>query len=545
MNERRPHGEHRAAARDSRNRPGGLATMLGIVWRTRRRGILVWSLVLAGSMAFTALAVAGLYDTQAKIQSYADAVTSGNALKAINGHVEGIDTLGGVIQDEFGFMASFLMPLLGISLVAGSTRRDEEAGRLEALLAGRVARQHPVLAALVVATAAIVGTALLFAVGLLVSGVPLSGSVLYAASLGALALVFAALAGVLAQVTRHARGVYTGSLIVLAVAYVLRGVGDVTETWWTWLSPLGWQEKTAPFGPQRWWVLVVPLAVAALLGVAAARLAARRDLGSALLADGAKAAAGSAYAAQPARLRRLRAPARGARLARRRGAADRHARRALAAAAGRDGRQPRARGGDGRAARRGAGRVRRGHPALPRRRRRGVRRPGDRHPARRGGRGRLETRLAGTLSRTGWLLAHGVVLLGGLLVVVLGSSLVLAVATAWSTGSWSELGAILRSGLAYLPAELVLAGLALAAYGWRPRAFPVAWVGYAAMTFVAFLGPGLKFRQWAMDLSPTTHVGNPPVGSVRAVDLLTLGAIGLVLLVVGFVAFRRRGVPQG
>ena len=83
----------------------------------------------------------------------------------INGRVEGIDSLGGIIQDEFGFFAAFLLPLLGISLVALVTRSEEEAGRLEAVLAGRVARHVPVLAGLTIATAAIVVTAIAFALG--------------------------------------------------------------------------------------------------------------------------------------------------------------------------------------------------------------------------------------------------------------------------------------------------------------------------------------------------------------------------------------------
>ena len=40
-------------------------------------------------------------------------------------------------------------------------------------------------------------------------------------------------------------------------------------------------------------------------------------------------------------------------------------------------------------------------------------------------RGRVETRLVGSLSRTRWLCAHALVVLGGLVTIVLGSSLVL------------------------------------------------------------------------------------------------------------------------
>ncbi|HSN10770.1 MAG TPA: hypothetical protein VLS51_01490, partial [Propionibacteriaceae bacterium] len=259
----------------------GLGAILGVRWRTQRTSILVWILALSASMVATAAGIAGLYDTPAKIHTYAVAVT-GSSLVAINGRVEGIDSLGGVIQDEFGFMAAFLMPLLGISLVARATRREEESGRTEALLGGRVSRHVPVVAALLVATTAIVVTALLFAAGLTAYGVPFPRSCLYAASLAALAFVFSGLAALLAQVTRHSRGVYAYGLTILAVAYVLRGVGDVTKTWLTWLSPLGWAEKAAPFDAMRWWTLLIPVLLGLLLSGAAVVLAARRDLGSSL-----------------------------------------------------------------------------------------------------------------------------------------------------------------------------------------------------------------------------------------------------------------------
>src|SRR4051812_1640130 len=179
-------------------RRGDLGTMVGIAWRTHRRGILIWVIALTAGMVGTAVGVARLYDTPAKIHTYAEAVTSGSALVAINGHVEGIDSLGGVIQDEFGFLASFLLPLLGLALIAGSTRREEESGRLETVLGGRIARYQLTLAALAVATAAIAVTTALFAAGLVLCGVPVSGSILYGAALGTLAFVFAGFAVLLA-----------------------------------------------------------------------------------------------------------------------------------------------------------------------------------------------------------------------------------------------------------------------------------------------------------------------------------------------------------
>jgi ABC-2 type transport system permease protein len=158
--------------------------------------------------------------------------------------------------------------------------------------------------------------------------------------------------------------------------------------------------------------------------------------------------------------------------------------------------------------------------------------------------GRLETRLAGTLSRTRWLAAHGAVIATGLVIIVAGSSLVLALSAAWSVGNTHETGAVITAGLAYLPAELVFAGLALTLFGLWPRGFALTWAAYAVATFIALLGPGLKLTQLVLDLAPTTHVGNPPQATVAAGNLATLATVGITLVLVGFIAFRRRDVPR-
>ena len=522
----------------------GLRTILGIQWRTHRRGTVVWVLALVAMMVGTAGSIAGLYATPEKIHSYAQAATAGDALLAINGRVEGIDSLGGIIQDEFGFFAAFLLPLLGISLVALVTRSEEEAGRLEAVLAGRVARQVPVLAGLTLASAAIFVTAVAFGLGLAAFGVPATRAVLYAASLGMLAFVFAGLAAFLAQVILHSRGVYTWGLLILAVAYVLRGVGDVTNTWVTWLSPLGWAEKAAPFGDMRWWTLLIPLVMGGLLGTLAVLVAGRRDLGSALIRGGAGPSRATSWLRSPLGLATaIHRPAMlgwlaGALiLAGTMGALAQQfinavlGNPAMAGAFGMSGAQP----VDGMVALtqlyvaiiatgyvvQAVGTLRGEETA-----------------------GRLEIRLSGRLSRTRWLAAHGFVIITGLVAIVLVSSIVLAAGMAWSIGPAVNPGRVLWAGAAYLPAELLVGGLALALFGLRPGAFPAVWAAVALMAFIALLGPGLKLPTWLLDLSPTTHVGNPPLGTVEALPLVVLGAIAAALGVVAALGFRRRGVPQ-
>jgi ABC-2 type transport system permease protein len=523
----------------------GLGTMLGIQWRLQRVGMVAWVVALAGSMVATALAVAGLYDSPEKIHTYAQAAESGSALLAINGRVEGIASLGGVIQDEFGFLAAFVLPLMGISLVARSTRREEEAGRTETLLAGAIARRAPTLACLVLASAAIVLTAGAFAVGLRVAGVPTPGAVLYAASLGALAFVFAGITSLAAQFVLHSRSLYTWGLGALGVSYLVRGIGDVSRTPITWLSPLGWAEKAAPFGAGRWWTLLPPILAGAVAAAVAVNLAGRRDLGSALV----RAGAGPARAAGPLRTplglaARIHGPAwlgwlAGAvLLAGTLGALAQQmldaigGNPAIADALGAAGNRP----VDGFLAMtqlylavvatgylvQAVGALRAEEAA-----------------------GRLEPRLSGTLSRTAWLAAHAVVVGGGLITLQLLASSVLALTTAWSVTERMTPGRILASGLAYLPAELVVGALALALYGAVPRAMPLAWAAYAGTTFIALLGPGLKLPGWVRDLAPTTHVGNPPLEAIHGGTLASLSTLAVGLVAAAFVTFRRRAVPRG
>jgi ABC-2 type transport system permease protein len=521
----------------------GVGCMLAILWRVQRRRLLVWVLAPVATLALTAIAVARLYDTPEKIASYGAALV-GNALIAINGHVEGIDTLGGIVQDEFGFVASFLMPLMGLALVAGMTRGEEEAGRLEGLLAGRIDRAVPVVSALVLVSAAVVVMDVGFVLSLLAAGIGTGPAVLYALALGMLIVVFAALAAACAQIVLHSRGVYALGFAAIALSYVLRGVGDVNDTFWVWLSPLGWVEKTAPFADRRWWVLLIPTVVATGLSALAVVLARRRDIGAALYRQGPGEPSASAWLVRPLGFA-LRAQ-RGSFLGWLLGSV------ALAAVMGA-------------LAQDVVGAIL-GNPSLSKAMGITAANAADgflastqvylaiiacgyavqalgllRHEE---AAGRLEPVLAGALGRTRWLGAQVLVVTGGLVVVVVISALVFGATTALSTGDSGYIGALLRSGLAYLPAELVIVALAVLLYGLFPRAFTLAWAAFGVVAFIGLLGAGLQLPDWILNLSPLTHVGRPPVDDIDTTALAGLGLVAALLTSAAFAGFRWRQVPR-
>lgn len=312
-------------------------------------------------------------------------------------------------------------------------------------------------------------------------------------------VVFAALAAVCAQVVLHARGVYALGFAALGLSYILRGVGDVNDTFWVWLSPLGWLEKTAPFADQRWWVLLIPSVVATGLSVLAVLLARRRDLGAALYRQGPGEPSASAWLVRP--LGFALHGQRGLFLGWLVGSV------ALAAVMGA-------------LAQDVVGAIL-GNPSLSKAMGITAANAADgflastqvylaiiacgyvvqalgvlRHEE---AAGRVEPVLAGALGRMRWLGAQVLVVTTGLVVVVVVSAVVFGAATALSTSDSGYVGKLLESGLAYLPAELVIAAVAVLLYGFVPRAFALAWAAFGAVTFIGLLGSGLQLPDWALN----------------------------------------------
>ena len=236
-------------------------------------------------MAGTAETFKRLYPTAAGRAALAATGASNPALRFLYSRIYG-DSLGSLTTWRYGMWAGLFAALAAIFVVIRHTRSDEEA-RLELVGSAAVGRQAALAAALATSAAASAGMMVLLCVLLPLAGLPVAGSVLLALAIGCCALAFTGIAAVAAQLTASARTARGIALGVLGVAFVLRGVGDAAgasgPSWLSWLSPLGWIQFTQPFAARDWWVLSLPLAVAAAGTGLAFELAARRDYGSGLL----------------------------------------------------------------------------------------------------------------------------------------------------------------------------------------------------------------------------------------------------------------------
>jgi ABC-2 type transport system permease protein len=522
----------------------GVARTLAIQLRTGWTSLAAWVLALGATMLATTASISGLYDTRAKMRGYAEAVGAGDALVAINGRVAGVDTLGGIVANEFGFVAAFAIPLMAISLVARSTRKDEERGRLETLLAGRIGRRAPVVAALLIAAGALVLVAGTLLASLVVIGVPPDPSLLYAGSMGALGLVFAGVAAVAAQLVEHSRGVYAVGLGALVSAYLLRGIGEVQVGGLLWLSPLGWQEKTRAFGDAQPWPLLISVAFALALMLAAVVESGRRDLGSAVIRRGTSELSASASLCTPV----------GTALHVHRGSMVGWAvagvvvgatfgalAQPLADAITGNAALAEAMGASGAS---GLGAVLAMSTLL-------LALLGAGYAVQAAGilraeetSGRLEVSLAGRGSRWTWLGPQVLVVALGIVVVLGLGGLALGLSATWSTGD-AAAGPALRAVASYLPAVTVLGALGLLCFGVAPRLQPVMWLVYGVAAMIAYLGDALGLGEAVQDVSPFHLVGGPPQDPADGTTLTLLALVTVAFVVVAFLGFRRRDVPRG
>jgi len=140
--------------------------------------------------------------------------------------------------------------IMNIFLVINHTRKDEENGRIELIRSLPVGRLSNLKGTMIVALTVNLLLSFIITIGLYLTGmdgINLSGSLLYGVSLGVSGLLFAAIAAVFAQVASTSRGALSYSFIVLGVLYLLRGIGDVSGSVLSYISPLGLILKTEIF----------------------------------------------------------------------------------------------------------------------------------------------------------------------------------------------------------------------------------------------------------------------------------------------------------
>ncbi|MCX2971747.1 MULTISPECIES: ABC transporter permease [Streptomyces] len=533
------------AARRGGSTLTGTGTLLRFALRRDRVRLPVWVAALTLGTAATANSFHGLYPDAKARATAAESVSSPAGLAMTGPERYLADyTYGAMLGHQMLGFTAVMVALLSVLTLTRHTRTEEETGRAELVRSAAVGRHAPLASALGVAVVANLAVAAAFTLvlgGQGLAGVGWGGSVLYGAAHAAVGLFLAAVAAVTAQVTAHSRGASGLAFAVLGLAYLLRAVGDVGSGALSWLSPIGWAQRTYVYAEDRWWPLLLSLAVTAAVLALAVLLSTRRDVGAGLRQSrGGPARAATALTRPLGLAWRLH---RGLLL----GFAV--ALFVLGAAYGGVLGDAEEMVGDVAAleealARLGGASVAESFASMvmiilaviaaiyvvlaalrPR--------------AEESGR-RAEPLLSTALSRSRWVGGHLTVALAGGTLVLLAAGLGFGLTGASATGDGALVGELVGAALAYAPALWVTAGVAVLLYGWLPQAVTLAWTVPLLAFVVGYLGQLLQFPDWLTRLSPFSHVPRLPAESLTWTPLLVLTLLAAVLVALGLAGFRRR-----
>jgi len=273
---------------------GSLAT-IGF-WRGSRSALLRHGLRLVGRggavLVLVTAALSGLVVWQYN-SLYGDsfdassltALAENPAIRVLFGTPVALDTAGGFTVWRTGTPITVLVSVWALLAIIRLTRGDEEAGRWDALLAGRWSRSGILGQYLLAVTAVTAAVGAAVAMAATVAGADAAGAARYGAALFLTGAATAALGGLAAQLVADRRRAVTTATAVLGAGLAARMVGDGADgwSWLLWTSPFGLLALAQPFGANRIVPLVVLLAGVLVVAGAALSSARGRDLHAGLV----------------------------------------------------------------------------------------------------------------------------------------------------------------------------------------------------------------------------------------------------------------------
>jgi ABC-2 type transport system permease protein len=225
------------------------------------------------------------YSTLASRLTFAHSFANNDALRLFYGYPFNVVTVDGYTAWRVGGTLVIFAAIFGLLGAVRALRTEEDTGRMELILAAAVARRTAYLASLAAIAAGIVILWVGLFAGFLAGGLPAGGSAYLALATVSVAPVFVGVGAIASQVAPTRRIALELSGAVVGLFLVARVIADTAggAGWLRWATPLGWAEAMRPFTGAQPLVLALPVATTGLLLVAAARIAARRDIGTGVL----------------------------------------------------------------------------------------------------------------------------------------------------------------------------------------------------------------------------------------------------------------------
>ena len=103
-------------------------------------------------------------------------------------------------------------------------------------------------------------------------------------SIASIGIMFGFISLLLAQLANNSRSANFMSYGLYGFFYIIRMMTDVTNPNWTWISPVGWIQKTAIYTYNNWLPVIMTLGLGLICLAIAVKITKTRDIGSGVLA---------------------------------------------------------------------------------------------------------------------------------------------------------------------------------------------------------------------------------------------------------------------
>lgn len=260
----------RRAGRHESPSPASAFTGVGsLIWLALRRDrirLSVWIASLTLMMVYAPNAIKLAYPEEAQRIARVELLKTPAGM-ILGGPMFGVKEtdLGVMMANELTLTLIVATSILSILTVVRHTRAEEESGAAELVLSSVVGRHARTYAALIVVGGVNAVLALTMTAAMAAAGFGVVDTAGISLGVTAVAVVFGAVAAVTAQLWRQTRAATGAAMGVLALAALVRGVGDVIDnsgSALSWFSPIAWAQQMRPFVDLRWWPLVMLVALA-------------------------------------------------------------------------------------------------------------------------------------------------------------------------------------------------------------------------------------------------------------------------------------------
>jgi ABC-2 type transport system permease protein len=259
----------------------GVPSLLKLALRRDRVRLSVWVAALTLMMVYAPNAIKLAYPEEAQ------RLARVNVMETPAGMMLSGPSFGGNEADLGAMMANELMltlivatSILSILTVIRHTRAEEESGIAELVLSSVVGRYARTYAALILVGGVNGVLAVAMTLAMSATGFALVDTAAMCLGITGVAMVFGAVAAVTAQLWRQARTATGAAMASLALAALIRGIGDVINnsgSALSWFSPIAWAQQMRSFVDLRWWPFALLVALTIGLMALATWLESRRQ----------------------------------------------------------------------------------------------------------------------------------------------------------------------------------------------------------------------------------------------------------------------------